>query len=320
MTEEHEQYTESYSPFFNERARFDFENALRKGFWRAIWSWITQSDNRLLPFDEIRAQLPVRSQHDIGMQQIPLDKVVGSVGRYQDFDKAFLPRHSFLRSRWVSIDTAQLQDITLPPIEVYKIGDVYFVKDGNHRVSVARERGQAFIDANVIEIASPVPITPMTNVDDLIRQVEKIDFYAKTNLNELRPDGNIELTVPGGYNKLMEHIDVHRWFMGEQRKAEVPYSEAVTSWYDDVYLPMVEVIDTNQILKNFPGRTDADLYLWINEHLWYLREEFKQEVSAEQAAQDYTRNYAQQPFRWLMDLAHWTARTLGGGVEQHKAG
>ncbi len=92
------------------------------------------------------------------------------------------------------------------------------------------------------------------------------------------------------------------------------------SWYDDVYLPMVEVIQTNQILKNFPGRTEADLYLWINEHLWYLREEFKEEVSAEQAAQDYTRNYAQQPFRWLMDLARWTARTLGGSADEPKAG
>src|SRR5512136_1482373 len=138
MTDEHEDYKEASSPFLNARARADFEGALRKGFWRSVWSWITQSDNRLLPFDEIRKQLPLRGQHDIGMQQILLDKVVGSVGRYQDFDKAFLPRYRFLRSRWVSIDSAQMQDIILPPIDVYKIGEVYFVRDGNHRVSVAR--------------------------------------------------------------------------------------------------------------------------------------------------------------------------------------
>ncbi len=320
MTDEHEEYKEANSPFVNERARADFEGALHKGYWRAIWSWVTQSDNRLLPFDEIRAQLPVHGQHDIGMQQIPLDKVIGSVGRYQDFDRAFLPRHAFLRSRWVSIDSAQLQDITLPPIDVYKIGDVYFVKDGNHRVSVARERGQAFIDANVIEIASPVPITPTTDIDNLIRQVEKIDFYERTKLNELRPDANIDLTLPGGYSKLLEHIDVHRWFMGEQRKTAVPYPEAVTGWYDEVYLPMVEVIQTNQILRSFPNRTEADVYLWINEHLWYLREEYKQEISAEEAAQDYTRNYSQHPFRWLMDLARWTARWLGGSIDGARPG
>ncbi len=311
-------FNDNSSPFYSQRARQDFQDALRKGFWRSIWSWLTQADNRLLPFDEIRKQLPMRGQHDLGMQEIPLDKIVGSVGRYQDFDRAFLPRHSFLRSRWVSIDSAQLQDITLPPIEFYKIGDVYFVKDGNHRVSVARERGQAFIDAYVTEIVSPVPITPATDINDLIRQVEKIEFYERTEIDQLRPGVNIELTLPGGYGKLLEHIEVHRWFMGEQRKAPVSYPDAVTGWFDDVYLPMVEVIQTNEILKDFPGRSEADLYLWIIEHLWYLREEFKQEVSMQDAATHYARTYAQQPFRWLMDLARWAARWLGGNIDEMK--
>ncbi len=303
------------SPFVSERARSDFEIALRKGFWRRIWSWFTQSDNRLLPFDDIRKALSIRGQHDLGMRQIPLDKIVGSVGRYQDFDRAFLPRHSFLRARWVSIDSAHLKDINLPPIEVYKIGDVYFVKDGNHRVSVAREQHQAFIDAAVTEIVSPVPITPMTDIDDLISQIEKIEFYEKTKIDQIRPDAKIEFTLPGGYSKLLEHIDVHRWFMGEQRKEPIPYAEAVAGWHDDVYMPMVQVIQTNEILKNFPNRTEADLYLWIIEHLWYLREEFNQEVSMEEAAEHYARTYAQQPFRWLMDLARWTTRWLGGSID-----
>ena len=305
-------FNDNSSPFFSEQARSDFEDALRKGFWRRIWSWFTQSDNRLLPFDDIRKALPIRGQHDLGMRQIPLDKIVGSVGRYQDFDRAFLPRYSFLRARWVSIDSAHLQDINLPPIEVYKIGDAYFVKDGNHRVSVARERNQAYIDADVIEIISPIPITPMTDINDLISQVEKIEFYEKTKIDQIRPDAKIEFTLPGGYSKLLEHISVHRYFMGEQRKARVPYAEAVASWFDEVYMPMVQVIQTNEILKNFPNRTEADLYLWIIEHLWYLREEYKQEVSMEEAATHYAKTYAQQPFRWLMDLARWTARWLGG--------
>ena len=305
-------FNDNSSPFFSERARADFEDALRKGFWRRIWSWFTQSDNRLLPFDDIRKALPIRGQHDLGMQQIPLDKIVGSVGRYQDFDRAFLPRYSFLRARWVSIDSAHLQDINLPPIEVYQIGDAYFVKDGNHRVSVARERHQAFIDAEVTEIVSPIPITPLTDINDLISQVEKIEFYEKTKIDQIRPDAKIEFTLPGGYSKLLEHISVHRYFMGEQRKARVPYAEAVASWFDEVYMPMVQVIQTNEILKNFPNRTEADLYLWIIEHLWYLREEYKQEVSMEEAATHYAKTYAQQPFRWLMDLARWTARWLGG--------
>ncbi len=307
------------SLLFHERARADFEVALRKGFWRSIWSWFTQSDNNLLPFDEIRKNLPIGGQHSLGMRQIPLDKIVGSVGRYQDFDRAFLPRYGFLRPRWVSIDSAQLQDIILPPIEVYKIGEVYFVKDGNHRVSVARQRGQAYIDANVIEIATPIPITPQTNIDELIRQTEKIVFFDKTKLYQLRPDVKIDFTLPGGYSRLLEHIDMHRWFMGEARKAPVPYPEAVTSWYDEVYIPMVQVIEYNQIIKGFPTRTEADLYIWIIEHLWYLREEYQEDVSMQEAAQHYAKAYAEQPLRWLMDLARWASRRLVGAEEPSPA-
>jgi hypothetical protein len=301
-----------------ERAKEDFDIALRKGFWRSFWSWFSQSDNHLLPFDEIRKNLPFQGQHGLGMQQVPLDNIVGSVGRYQDFDRAFLPRYAFLRPRWVSIDSAQLQDIILPPIDVYKIGEVYFVKDGNHRVSVARQRGQAFIDANVTEIDSTIPITPQTNIDDLIRECEKFEFFVKTELDRLRLGVEIEFTLPGGYKRLLEHIDVHRWFMGEARQAPVVYSEAVSSWYDDVYLPMKRVIDCDQVLKNFPNRTVADLYIWIIEHRWYLREEYQKDISMQEAAEHYTREYAEKPFRWLMDLVNWTTRRLAGGEEETK--
>ncbi len=115
-------------------------------FWRSVLGWFNKSSNQLLAFDEIRKYLPVHGQYDVGVRQIPIDKIVGSVGRYNDFDRAFLPRHRHIRSRWISIDLAKLRDIELPPIEVYKIGEVYFVKDGNHRVSVAREKGQKYIE------------------------------------------------------------------------------------------------------------------------------------------------------------------------------
>ena len=301
-----------FSGMLEEKAKSDFEKALVKGFWRSFWSWFTQSNNRLMPFDEVRQALPIHGQHDIGMREVPLDKIVGSVGRYQDFDRAFLPRHQFMRSRWVSIDRAHYQDVILPPIEVYKIGDVYFVRDGNHRVSVARERGQAYIDAYVNEIVSPLPVTPQTDLNDLIRRSEQIQFFERTHLDKLRPEQKIELTLAGGYGKLLEHIDVHRYFMGQQRQAQVSYEEAVTDWYDDVYLPLVRVIDCQGILKEFPGRTEADLYMWIIEHLWYLRQEFDEEVSLDAAAVHYAREYssAHRPFQWLSELVSWATHHL----------
>lgn len=299
--------------FFSSVAKTDFETALRKGYWRAIFSWLTQSNNELLPFDEVRKRLPFSGQHYLGLRQIPVDEIVGSVGRYQDFDRAFLPRQSHTRSRWISIDTAHLQDVTLPPIEVYKVGSVYFVKDGNHRVSVARERGQFYIDAYVIEIEAPVPIDHLTDVDDLIRKQEYADFVTQTNMLRLKPDADIELSLPGQYHKILDHISVHRWYLGEQEKREIPYDEAVVRWYDEVYWPLVRIIRGQEILKEFPGRTEADLYLWIIEHLWYLREEWKEEVSLEEAAAHFSEEFSPKPLRKLVNLIKSVARTVTDG-------
>jgi hypothetical protein len=299
--------------FVSRMARSDFESARRKGYWRNILSWLTQSTNELLPFDEVRRRLPVTGQHYLGLKQIPVDNIVGSVGRYQDFDRAFLPRQTNTRDRWISIDKAHMQDVILPPIEVYKIGAVYFVKDGNHRVSVARERGQAFLDAYVIEVATNIPVENISNIDDLIRAQEYAEFITATKLTDLRPDSAVNLSLPGQYAKLVDHISVHRWYLGEQFQRDIPWDEAVTRWYDEVYLPLVEIIREQKILAEFPGRTEADLYLYIIEHLAYLREEWKEEVSIEEAASHFAEEYSQRPLRRLINIIRSAARTVADG-------
>ena len=276
-------------------ANADFESALRKSFWHSILNWFFKNNNHLIDFDEIRKTIPWQGQFDLGIKEILLDDIIGSVGRYQDFDRSFLPRQSFLRGRWVNIDKARLEDIILPPIEVYKIGSAYFVKDGNHRVSVAREKGQVYIEGNVIEITTPIQIDANTDIDDLISKKEQIDFLVKTDIENLRPGANINLTLPGGYDKLIEHIQGHRWFLGEKRKREIPWKEAVTHWYDKVYMPLIKVIRSNKILNDFPKRSEADLYLWIIDHLWYLRQNLNEDISMEDAATNFVEHYSQKP-------------------------
>ncbi len=292
------------------RAKDDFNQAIRKGFWRGVWSWLTNTSTELLPFDQVRQALPFSGQHDLGLREIELEQIIGSVGRYNDFDNAFLPRRTTERSRWESIDRALLQDIVLPPIEVYKIGAFYFVKDGNHRVSVARQRGQVFIDAHVVEIDVAEPVRQETDIDDLIRKNEQYYFEEQTQLSKRHPEANIAFSLPGGPIKLLDHIKTHRYFLGQARQAEVPYPEAVSSWYTQVYLPLVKVIREKKILADFPGRTESDLYLWIIEHLWYLREEYHGEVSLEQAAEHFTDEYAPQPLHWLLNLLQHAGETL----------
>jgi hypothetical protein len=250
----------------------DFEHARRKASWRGLISRLTGRRNELLRFEEVRHQLRAQGRHDGGSRPVPLDAIVGSVGRYRDFDAAFLPVQTQTKRRWLNIDRAHYEELSLPPVELYQLGETYFVKDGNHRVSVARERGQVFVDAMVIELHAPVPIGSLEELQEWIRQQDAVAFLDTTHLLELRPHAQVLLTVPGQYERLVEHISVHRWFLGIEGEREIAYDEAVASWYDRVYLPLVEGIREADILGEFPGRSEADLYLWLIEHLWYLRE------------------------------------------------
>jgi hypothetical protein len=301
---------------FEAEARNDFDSAFMKVFWHDVLSWFLQRKNTLLPFDQVRKVLPVKGQHWIGIRQVPLHQIIGSVGRYQDFDAAFAPRQTRTMGRWMSVDVARLQEIDLPPVELYKIGEVYFVKDGNHRISVAHEIKQFFIDAEVIEIDVNVPVTAETNLEKLILDLEKVAFEKRTQIEKIRPEAHLELTLLGQYEKLLEHIDVHRWYLGEQRQEEVSYKEALVSWYVMVYMPLVEIIRQKGILKDFPGRTETDLYLWIIEHYWFLLHSDQEDISLEQAAENYREEFSQRPVKKMANIIKKATRAMTGGIEQ----
>jgi hypothetical protein len=259
-------------------AEDDFEHAVIKAFWRQVMYWLKGTQNRLLPYDEVKKSLPIKGQYYLGLQEVSIDRIIGSQGRFRDFDRAFLPIQTRTKGRWMSIDRAHLNQVALPPVELYKMDEVYFVKDGNHRVSVARERGQQYIDAIVIEVVIPVPLTPDMSVDDLELKQEYADFIERTNLDKLRPDANLESSIPGQSKILMEHISFHKWILAEKIGHDVPYEQAVTSWYDNVYTPIINAIREEDILKEFPGASEADLYLWIIKYQWYLARAYREDL------------------------------------------
>ncbi len=249
-----------------EKVADDFGRALGKARWRQLAARVLRRSNGLLAFEETRQRLRAQGQHFGGFRTVPIDQIVGSVSRYRDFDKAFLPKHALTRQRWQSIDRAYYEDTALPAIELYQLGETYFVKDGNHRVSVAREQGQHYIDAWVIQLHVPVPINSLQDLETWVWRQDALDFVSQTLLTD------VELTLCGQYEKLLQHIEVHRWFLGTERNADVAWHEAATSWYKNVYQPMVDVVRESEVLKEFPGRTEADLYLWLIEHQWFLRQ------------------------------------------------
>jgi hypothetical protein len=286
-------------------AQADFLRARRKAFIRELISTLKREPNWLLSFEEVQRTLPIRGQRYAGVQQVPVRAIVGSVNRYKDFDRWFLPTQTETRPRWESVDRAVLTDVVLPPVQLYKVGDAYFVKDGNHRVSVAREKGVEYIDAEVIDCTTSVPLSPDVDPRDLLLLAEYARFLEQTHLRKHRPEVDIKFTSLGRYDVLLEHISAHRWYMGIEQNRPVEWEEAVVDWYDNVYMPVVKVIQENDILKDFPGHTAGDLYLWIMDHLWYLRQDTGEEVGVHTAALSYDVKYGKwtrKVVRYLRNL------------------
>jgi len=258
---------------FNEQARADFQRARFKAFMNRVWGTLSGQPSTLLSYDEIKAKLRIGGPIYRGVKTVRVDQIAGSLNRYHEFDRVFLPASDKLAERWQSVNRAFYQEISLPPVVLYKVGQVYFVVDGHHRVSVAREQGQLYIEAEVRECATRVNITPNIKPEDLEILGNEVNFLERTSIDSLIPDANIKLTIPDGFDRMLEHIAVHRYFMGLDLKRDISEEEAIRDWYENVYMPIVRVIRETNILKEFPDKTEGDLYLWVLDHQHYLQEE-----------------------------------------------
>jgi hypothetical protein len=272
----------------------EFSRARQRAFIEEWLGFFRGRSNNLLPFEEIKQSLQLQDAAYKGLHEIELDKIVGSTGRYRDFTRTFLPKNSATEERWRRIDAVAHSEEGFPPIEVYQVGDVYFVRDGNHRVSVARTHGAKTIEAYVIEYKTPVPIGPDDDLDQILLRMEHADFLKETHLDQLRPDQNVVFTEPGRYRLVEEHIIIHKYLREITCGCEISNEEAVASWYDNVYLPIVELIRERDVLRYFPGRTEADLYAWLILHRAALEAELDAlgQVPNEQVLADLEREKA----------------------------
>ena len=215
-----------------------------------------------------------------------MDAIVGSVGRYHDFTRKFLPKSSINEDRWARVMASSQGLSGLPPIEVYRIGEVYFVRDGNHRVSVARQMGNTAIQAYVTNVEIKVDLTPDFTPDDLIIKSEQVKFLEKTKLDRITPNTDLSTTKAGAYPTLLEHIEVHRYYLGLEKQQEIPYEKAAANWYKEVFLPVVKIIQKRDLLGDFPDRTPTDLYLWAADHRTSLEQQVGWDIGAEAALTD----------------------------------
>ena len=281
----------------------DFQAARQRAAIQEILARVTGKSNQLLSYEEVAEKLKLHARTERGVQHIPVDAIVGSVGRNTDFTRTFLPRRAGDRERWANVKAVFMDmdaGTTLPPIEVYKVGEVYFVVDGNHRVSIARQEKLTTIEARVIEINTPIALTPDVQPDDLIVKAEYAQFIHDTHIMDLRPNVDLSVTIPGQYEILMAQIYLQKFILVEDQKQNASLEDAVAHWYDNIYIPLAEAIRDRGLLHWFPDRTITDLYIWIAENRTALEKEQGWEIQSDIAATDLIleRSVTSEPGSW----------------------
>ena len=282
----------------------DFSKAHNKALFNEVQHFLNPDEATLISFSDIKKLLKPQGEVYKGMQIVPVDRIVGSEGRYRDFDNRFFPKNMHLKSRWEHIDMAHLQDIVLPPITLYELGGVYFVRDGNHRVSVARAKGIEFIDAEVVSLQSEIKLHPGDTYEKMAKQVidyEKRVFYAETSFGDITDYWRLDFSVPGQYDVIYNHILTHKYYINMNKSEEIPLPEAIMSWFKTVYLPVIRVIDSRHIMRGFRGRTKGDMYVWIIKYWDELKQKFGEDYSLDETASAFKQRFVLPPMRMLLN-------------------
>ncbi len=290
-----------------------FDAARRAALMADLVNQILERPVDLLPFDEVREHLRLRSVVDRGVQDVRVEQIAGTLGREREFTRAFLPREESLRERWEEVEDLAEGPAGFPPVELYKVGEAYFVVDGHHRVSVARTMGAPTVEAHVKEFATPVSVEAGESLENIVLKRGLADFLEATGLAPERPD-EFRATTPNAYERMLDHIGVHRYYRGIELGRPVSWEDAVASWRDSLFRPVVETIHESGVLHEFPGRTEADLYLFVMDHLAHLKERYgRSTIRPRRAVEHFAAQQRRRTVRpWDRLLQWWRRRRRDG--------
>ncbi len=242
-----------------------FEKARRREAYRRFARAVkgeSGAADELLPLEEVRQRLRLFEQTYVGIRPIPLAKIVGTAGRSRDFDRNFLPRRSGVAQRWKQVERV-FPNSHFPPIIVFQLDDSYFVVDGHHRVAIARQRGLTHIDAEITRLQTTTKLPAGADLGRIILAEQERLLMEESGLDRSRPEGRIQLSRAYGYAELFELIKVFGFDVMSERGEVVPREEISGLWYDQVYLPALDVIRRERLAEAFPEATEGDLFLWI---------------------------------------------------------
>jgi hypothetical protein len=243
-------------------AEHDFLRARRRQVLSRLAAWLRREPDdvsEVLPFDEVVAALGRLGERRLGLQLIPLDSIVGSVDRTRDFDRWFRPRSGRSRERWERLARAQRRGEAIPPIDVYRVGELHFVKDGHHRVSVAHALGFRTIDAFVTEVTTVIDATGISRRGDLITKDLRRVFLDRVPLPGPAL-ATILVTTAWSYAELSEEVEAWGFRLMQQEHRFLDRETVARRWYAEEYLPVVRMLAQADLIGE---RTEAEAYLHL---------------------------------------------------------
>jgi ParB/Sulfiredoxin domain len=240
----------------------DFQRARRRQTLARLAQWLRRGPddvNVILPFDEVVAALGRRGERYLGLQTIPLRNIVGTVDSGRDFDRRFRPTNGRVRERWERLALAQRRGEPIPPIDVYRVGDLYFVVDGHHRVSIALATGAKTIEAYVTEVLTQLPPTGIRGRRDLlVKSYERI-FRARVPLPPADL-AKITVTDPWSYAELGEAVEAWGFRYMQDKGRFLDRAEIARHWYEEEYVPVVRMMRAADLIGS---RTEAEAYMRV---------------------------------------------------------
>ena len=243
-------------------AQFDFSRARRRRALGRLSARLRRADdvNHILPFEEVAKALGRVGERRLGLELIPLDSIIGTVDRSREFDRAFRPTSPRVRERWERINLAQRKGEAMPPIDVYRIGELHFVKDGHHRVSVAHALGYRDIEAYVTEVLTELGADRKIRMRDLpLKSHERLFFERVPLTDEARE--RIHLSDEWRYAALAEAVEAWGFRASQARNQELSRKEAAEAWLREEYEPVVEMLRDAQLVPK--GVTDTEAYMKV---------------------------------------------------------
>jgi hypothetical protein len=250
-------------------AQDDFQRARRRQVMSRLARRLSRDPGDvdvILPFGEVVAALGRVEERYVGLQAIDLDTVLGTVDRERGFDRQFRPTTARVRARWERIANAARRGEALPPISVYRIGEVHFVRDGHHRVSVARALGRDTIDAYVVEVVTRVGAERSLRVGDLPLKSHERLFHERVPL-ATRARERIRLSDPWDYGSLAEGVEAWSFRAMQDRAEFVDRRTAARLWFDEEYVPVVEMLRDADMVGD---GTETDAYMRIVGHRYRM--------------------------------------------------